>query len=799
MKNVFLVGTSHIDPAWLWEWQDGYSEVLATFRSALDRMKEFPKLRYAASSAAFFGLVKEANPEMLEEIKERIREGRFEVVGGWLIEPDCNMPSAEGFARQSLLGQRMLERLLGVKARVGYCPDSFGHCATMPKMLRESEMDAYVFMRPKPHEMELPESVFRWRADDGSEVTTFRVHLNYGLTKLLHGLERIEFIGTEANRTGVPQMAPIGVSNHGGGPTYDFLRAIEDMNYDFTRYSTVGEYFDTVRGIESLPTFEGELQHHAVGCYSANTEFKKLLSDCEHRIIEAESLALMASRIAGYEYPKAKLEDAWGKILFNHFHDLLGGCSVKGVYRTATHQLGAAMAICDAVSVGAMQRIAQRVDTVSLGRYKKEPARWFVWESETHGMPIPVFNSRPYPVKTTLKAFISASRVTDSLGRDVPFQRIRGEQTLENRKEIVAFSVDLPPYSYEVYRVYQLAEPEVTFDEVFCDGERLENDKLSVRFDTASGEIISIYDKVAKGYIADRPFGTRVLDEIESDTWAHGRATLGKDIGAFGDAEFSIIEHGTALTTLRVTQKYASSTLTRDYTLRCGSDILTVDATIDFYEKHRAIKLKLPAEDSVTSDIPFGTVKRSKTEQEEPFGEWLSSGKLGFASSGIHGYDYTGDYFSPTLLRTAIFADHFTADGRSARDERCENMGIGRTEISYAVYPTYSASESRVRCDLFNMPPRAICSSFHEGTLAQRMSFFESDSPVLVSSIKMAEDGDGAVIRVHDLEGKPSAHKVTLFGKEISVSLGAHAIATVGEDGKELYFTEREKGAERNG
>ena len=198
----------------------------------------------------------------------------------------------------------------------------------------------------------------------------------------------------------------------------------------------------------------------------------------------------------------------------------------------------------------------------------------------------------------------------------------------------------------------------------------------------------------------------------------------------------------------------------------------------------------------------FGLVKEANPEMleeiKERVREWLSSGKLGFASSGIHGYDYTGEYFSPTLLRTAIYADHFTADGGNARDDRCENMGIGRTEISYALYPTDSASESRVKCDLFNMPPRAVCSSFHEGDLAQKMSFFESDSPVLVSSIKMAEDGDGAVIRAFELEGKHSTHNISLFGKEISVSLGAHAVATVSEDGRELYFTEREKGAERN-
>jgi alpha-mannosidase len=793
MKKVPLIGTSHIDPAWLWEWQDGYSEVLATFRSALDRMKEFPEMRYTASSAAFFGLVKEADPEMLEEIRERIREGRFEIVGGWLVESDCNMPSAEGFARQSLIGQRMFERLLGVKARTGYCPDSFGHLATMPKILRESEMDSYVFMRPKPHECELPSNVFRWCADDGSEVTTYRVHLNYGYTKLLHGLERIEQLCDMAEATGVPHMAFIGVSNHGGGPTNEFLQAIKDQNYDFAEFSSVSEYFDTVSGYTTLPTYKGELQHHAIGCYSANTEFKKLITECEHALTEAEVLALISSRIAGLDYPKEKLEGAWKTLLFNHFHDLIAGCSVKGVYRTATRQLGAVLSACDSISVGAMQKIAQSIDTACDGVYKKDPRRWFVWESERCGMPVVVFNSKPYPVQSSVKLFMSASRVTDSDGADIPFQRVRGEHTLEGRKEITVISVDLPPYSYTVYRVFQEAEPTVTFAPVCFDGETLENDKLAVRFDTELGEIVSVYDKTAERYVASSVFGTRVLDETDADTWAHGKETLGRDIGAFTGAEITVIEQGDVLTTVRVRQHYGESALTRDYTLRRGSDILSVDGFTEFYEKHRAVKLKLPAEDSVTADIAFGTIGRSREGAEEPFGEWLSSGRLGFALKGSHGYDLSNGYFCPTVLRTCIYADHFTADGKDARDPRCEHMGLYRTDFSYAIFPTDSATESRIKCDIFNTPPRGICSSFHNGTLPECGSFFSSESTVPVSAIKMAEDSESAVIRFFELEGDAVSFRARIFDSELNVSLGAHAVSTLREDGKPLYFTENEK------
>lgn len=793
MKKVHLVGTSHIDPAWLWEWQDGYSEILATFRSALDRMKEFPEMTYAASSAAFFGLVKEADPEMLEEIRMRLREGRFEIVGGWLVEPDCNMPLGESFARQSLYGQRLYSELLGEKATIGYCPDSFGHAATIPKILRESEMDSYVFMRPKPHENDIPRSVFRWRADDGSEVTTYRVHINYGLTHYGESFTRINLSRDEAAETGVSQMALYGVSNHGGGPSHDLVRTLRDNWLEDAEFSTLRRYFDTVKDNPNMPTLSGELQHHAIGCYSANTEFKELITECEHKLIEAEGLALMASRLAGFNYPKEKLKAAWEKLLFNQFHDIICGCSIKSVYRTSEQQLGAAISEAEAITFGAMQKIAQSIDTVCNCIYEKKPERWLVWEAEKHGMPIIVFNSKPYPITTTVKMFTSASRITDSFGNEVPHQRVRGEQTLINQTSAIAFSVTLPPYSYEVYRAYQTEKPKEVFEDIFCDSSRLENSKLRVEFDKSSGEIISIYDKVKKRFIANKTFGTRILDETDCDTWAHGKAKLGECIGSFDGAEFSVLERGPALSTLRVVQTYGTSKLTREYTLRYNCDILSVKGYFDFYEKHRAVKLSIPSSSNVFAAIPFGTVTREALGIEEPFGEWLSSGNLGFAASGIHGYDNSDGYFSPTVLRTAIYADHFGANGANSRDDRCEHMGLNRTEISYALFPTDSLTESEIKCELFNTPPRAVYSSFHKGTLPERKCLFEADATTLISSIKMAEDSDMALIRVFDLEGESRICNIRLFDKPLTIPLDAHSVRTVREDGASLYFTEAEK------
>ena len=158
--NLFLVGNAHLDPIWQWKWQEGSAQAKATLRSALDRMKEFPDFRFVCSSAVVYEWIEEFAPDMFEEVKQRVREGRFIVVGGWYVQPDCNMPGAEGFARQSLYSQRYFYEKLGVTAKVGYNVDSFGHNAMLPQILKKSGMDNYVFMRPGQHEKEMPAELF---------------------------------------------------------------------------------------------------------------------------------------------------------------------------------------------------------------------------------------------------------------------------------------------------------------------------------------------------------------------------------------------------------------------------------------------------------------------------------------------------------------------------------------------------------------------------------------------------------------------------------------------------------------
>lgn len=787
MKKLYLIGNAHIDPVWLWRWQDGYSEVLATYRSALDRMKEFEDYKFTSACAVYYEWVEKTDPDMFEEIRARVREGRWNIVGGWYLQPDCNMPTGESFARHALISQRYFKEKFGVVARSGYNVDSFGHNASLPKILRGGGMSRYVFMRPEQREHALDSDNFIWRGDDGSEVTASRIFY-YAMTE--KDIEKIEKIGDSVERDGQNRMAFYGVGNHGGGPSARLLSAIGEHMKENYRFATVDEFFDEGRN-EGLPVLTGELLHHARGCYSAMSAIKSMNRRGEENLLAAERLCLLAERIAGYRYPKNKLRKAWKNILFNQFHDIMCGCSIESAYRDASYLFGEVMSVTEQEINGAMQAIARKVETArgeDPGKARKD--HFLVWEHETLGTPVIVFNPHAFDVRVPIRRRTECCRVTDETGAEVPFQRIRGEATNGDWDLYeICFMADIPAYGYRLYRTFTSGESEAS-DGGVCRGSArekwLENDKLRVEFDAESGEIARILKKSDGTVVAEGGFGALLTDESSCDTWAHDRFDLGEVSDRFGTPEFSLLESGEVCSILQVKVGCDDCVLTRDYALYSGSDELKVSLEADFRGKNKALKLCFPAKESVICDIPYGSVERKLCGGEEPFAKWFASAGLGVANIDKYGYDSDADSVRMTVLRGAIFADHF-----GIRDGRYNYMeqGIHRTE--YSLFPFSSRSDANRRAALFNSPARAISASFHHGELQERYSAIgELPEGVTVSAIKKSEDGDGFVLRAYESEGRETSCKLILLGKQLDLSLTPYAIATVSSDSEKLNFVE---------
>ena len=786
MPKLFFIGNSHIDPVWLWRWQDGFSEILATFRSALDRMNDFDDFKYTSACSGYYEFIEKIDPEMFEEIKRRVKEGRWEIVGGWLLQPDCNIPSGESFARHSLIGQRYFKEKFGVTAKTGYNVDSFGHNAALPKILKASGMENYAFRRPSPEEQGSDKYIFNWESDDGSSVKAYRIPVTYGCENIDKVAEVIDI----AKKENKDMMVFYGVGNHGGGPTISFIKDIKALPDDKS-FATTSEFFDTIDPA-SLPTICGELQHHSRGCYSALSYVKKANRACEENLISAEKLCVMANKLVGYKYPAKKLTKGWKNLLFNQFHDTLGGCCIKSVYDDASYLFGETMSVTEQEMYFAMQKIALNIDT--LGDVKLPTAinkNGWTWEHEILGIPVVVFNPHEWSVRAVITAKAVASMVRDLDGKEIPFQLVRGEHTSRDNKFCTAFIAEIPPLGYTTYRVYERKIGETSFAESISISDHcIENSKIRVELDEKTGDVCRIFDKSSKKYIIDLPCRAVLLDETECDTWAHDMTNLGDVVGVFEATSFEIIEKGPVRAILRSTAVCGASTLVRDFCLLEGEDSVLVNTKVDFHEKHKALKFTFPmTNESVTAKIPYGVLERRGYTGEEVCGSFIASGALAVANDSKYGYDTENNEMRLTILRGAAYADH-----HAVRDGRMEYMDQGISEFSYSLFRHKSVTETEKRARELNFGPRHIMGSFHRGELPEKMSCFECDNEgILVSAIKQAENKDTAIIRCFEAEGKDLVANIKFFDKNISFTLPHNSIRTFSELGEELDLIEEPK------
>lgn len=790
MSKLYLIGNAHLDPVWLWRWQEGFSEVLATFRSALDRMKEFPDFKFTSACAVYYQWIQKVDPEMFKEIQQRVKEGRWNIVGGWYLQPDCNIPCGESFARHGLISQRYFKQYFGVTAKTGYNVDTFGHAASIPQILKKSGMDNYVFMRPSLEEQGRTEDVFLWESADGSSVPTYRISWLYNFD--LSRMEKFHELKEKAERLNRDLMAFYGVGNHGGGPTIKLLDAINHLDIPDMVYSTPDEYFVNLDK-EKLPTIKDELQHHARGCYSACTLVKSNNRKCENNLLAAEKFCSLAKHLTGAKYPKKKLDKAWKNLMFNHFHDIMGGCSIKKAYDDAGYLFGEIMSITEQEINFALQSIAHNVNTLRgkmLPSYKNdELAHWHIWETDSLGTPAIIFNPHAWTVKMPVQINVNATKVTDEKDNEIPFQIVRGDQTNGSwDKNQTIFMAEVEPMGYAVYRFFVEEQSKIEFtSELSATEHSLENSRIRVEFSPKTGDICRMIDKKTKKVIIEGACSAVLLDETECDTWAHGKDYLGEFAGRFEKPEFTVTQLGIIRAALKVKTYYNNSVLQREYSITQDSECVLVKVAVDFHEKHKTLKLAFPAGANQTiSKIPFGTITRENGLGEEPCGSWIASGNLCIANDGKYGYDTTKEEIRLTVLRSAIFADHY-----GERDEFCEYMEQGIHECSYMLYPYTNNTDAEKKAEELNYQLRTLMDSFHTGSLPERQSCLKCDGKhVVVTAVKQAEDSEETVVRFYETDGTEEQVSIEVFGKKIETAVSHNEIKTLKTDGTEVNLIE---------
>ena len=759
MGKIHLIGNAHLDPVWLWRWQEGYSEVLATFRSALDRIKEFDEFIFTCAGAMYYQWIEETDSAMFEEIKQRVAEGRWIIVGGQMIQPDCNMPSGESFARHALYAQNYYKEKFGVTAKVGYNVDSFGHTAMLPQILKNSGLDFYVFMRPDKNEISLPfeDHSFLWVSPDNTKIPAFRIIESY----LTRGFGEAERKAKEHRKMSEelgdkPLMCFYGVGNHGGGPTIENILTLKKLqseeNGEDYIFSSPNQFFDELDKSE-LPEYKGDLFHHASGCYSAVMSVKALNRISESHLINAEKAGLMAV-FSGVKKNAESLKDAWRPTLFNHFHDIAGGCCVKSAIEDAEYFFGSSIYNADASLNRALQAMAWNIDTSKGNPVVLDKNNFKLWESEKKGTPIAVFNMNSFAVKAPVKLGCFVKSVEDDNGNILPAQSVRAEMTNVAEKYETEIIAEIPPMGWNLYWAYEenggKAEETVPFE-----GGVIENEYYSVNI--KNGFIESIFDKKENRKLCGliKPI---VIDETDRDTWSHGQFKFDNICGEFTDAQILGYEEGEICKRLRVSYKYNESELIFEIKLYNGLPEIYFDAKVRWNEKHKMLKIAFPTElnnPKEIASVPYGFTERASECKEQPMQKWLTLKEenygFGLATDTRAAYDIVDGEVRLTVLRSPAYADHFgQRDNNMEYTEQGEQgFKIALTTVKEDYVDIYRLSENLLNC------PVAVLGTYHKGSLSAKGSMININCDnVVVTAFKNAEDGKGYILRCHEITGK---------------------------------------------
>ncbi len=672
--TVHLIFNAHIDPIWLWPWQEGLDVSLATCHSACNLLDRHPDLMFSQGEAWVYRQIEQTDPELLRRIRRHVRSGRWELVGGWWTQPDCNFPSGVGFQRQIAAGKEYFLRRFRRFSQVAYNVDSFGHAATLPAYIRAAGQKYYVMMRPQEHEMKLPARLFRWRGfEDGPEVFTFRIAGSYSTGDLNQDHVRASLVelppGIEHT------MCFVGLGDHGGGPTERQIAwcqanadAIEGCKLVF---STPSRFFKAVASkLETLPLVTGELQHHAVGCYTVHRAVKTAVRTSERMLRQAENAIEKDPRPDHGD--RRRLAEAWQRVCTHQFHDTLGGTCIPSAYPAVDAQLGQARAVADEIVHHAVRRMAvelgddeqQRIvffnatDLHFDGYTGFEP--WLDWRSQSPNLTL-----------------------TDEKGKRVPAQTIEGEAVLPPQwRPQLLLRLKVPPASLRVLRLGSPDGPQTLSPPAV----RASEDRIA----NESGTWADVRGRMGWPDSNDLEARLELLDD-PTDTWSHGIDRYQEGPGAVAVWESAVIVDKGPLMASFIRKGAIGDSLLWAET-RVYADWPSVDVLLRIHWRARRQVLKLvlpfgdPAEDR-TDGIPGHHLRRPLDGCERPLREWslLEFGggrRIGVVCPDVYAMDATPQRARLTLLRSPLLAHHEPGSPDSLRGQVAD-QGIHELRLRF--------------------------------------------------------------------------------------------------------------------
>lgn len=821
-KKTYIICNAHLDPIWQWEWEEGAAEALSTFRIAADFCEQYEDYIFCHNEVLLYDWIEKFDPDLFSRIQDLVARGKWHIMGGWHVQPDCNMPSGESFVRQMLSGRKYFSEKFGKVPHVAINFDSFGHSRGLVQIMAKSGYKGYIHMRPMPDFLTLPANEYTWVGYDGSKVVGIRPDGWYSTPKG----KAAEYIGYTVDKC--PEndinMRLWGIGNHGGGPSKKdlddlvvFKQELKEKGIDLI-HATPEQYLAETVEIHELPEFKESLWCWAVGCYTSQVRVKQ-----KHRLAEStyyltEIMCSHAANEGLIEYPFKELADAMYDIMTVEFHDVLPGSSIQPAEEMGIRMLDHAIEI--------LTRLKAKVFfALSGGQKKADPDK------------IPIFVYNPYPYEITenivcefnlwdqdRNTYYMKPIVYDKDGKIIPSQCEKEYSTIPiNWRKRVVFKATLSPMSLNRFDCGFETMPEKPATDAVCENDYiiLNRGGTEIKINTKTG-LVDSFVKGGKNYVDVSAFGLEVYND-DFDPWGMMVTAFKEKVGEFkllSPAEAKeflyleneipsvhIIEDGDVETIVEAVFGYKTSHAVLKYHLD-DSGKLKLDVRVNWSEKQRLLRLNIPTslKGSVCiGEQPYGEEKLRDEMEENVSQRYIAvtddNDCLLAVNNGIYGscFDDKSGALKYTLLRSASYCAHPVNDLKVMPEDRyMPYIEQGERDFSF-LFSVGKANDIRPYASRiaqqFNMKPMAL-SFYPTGTRTLPNSPVKlCDTDIItMTTLKKAEKDKGYIIRLFNPTENEQDCKLSFYDSKISLSFGAYEIKTIKYDGKKLYETDLMEG-----
>jgi alpha-mannosidase len=822
-----LVCNSHIDPVWLWRWEEGLAETLSTFRAAADLCEEFDGFVFCHNEAILYEWTEQYEPALFDRIRALVAEGRWHIMGGWYLQPDCNLPSGESFVRQALVGKQYFLEKFGVEPKVAVNLDPFGHTRGLVQILRKAGYEGYLFCRPDSTFLPLPSNDFTWVGYDGSTVLAHRAADHYNSNRGEAGAKVRRWL--DRHPGAVEGLLLWGVGNHGGGPSREDLRSLAAIiasapNGEIA-HGRPEDYFGRLAArADELPRVAGGLNPWGVGCYTSMATVKRGHRRLESMLYATEKMVACAALQGLMDYPRAALREAVEDLLFCEFHDTVAGSSVSEVEEQALQRLSHGLDVVGRLRTRAFFALLSGQPAAADGEY-----------------PVFVHNPHPFDIEGTVVCELQppepnadANRflqpeVTDPAGLPVPLQLEKESCNIQadQRKRLV-FRARLGAsrttrFSCRIRLDDRRPPLRTNGVEATAVTGRLEfrTPAYEASIDAESG-LLHRYCVAGQDYV--RPGAGRVLVVADTaDPWGMQVRAFRDVIGEFrlmspevaarfagvsarALAPVRIIEDGPVRRIVEALFEYGHSALCVRYILPVEGCEIGLDVRAYWMEKDRMLKLSLPtpfAGGEVRAQAAYGVEVVDRQAEELVAHQWIAAvSQDGFRALTVindatYGFDTAEGELRLSLLRSPAYAGHpvdtVTPIVRQDRFEPRTDQGEHR--FRFGLQGGDAADRLRAvdrEATARNQEVMALCvCPSGEGRLPVP-GVTLSDAAVQLGALKVAERDGRLILRLFEPTGESRTTIVSIEPLHLRflVALAPFEIKTIAVDTQTREFKE---------